>query len=74
MNKLPIIPASSPVDPREDERQRFFADLTDQVAATRADPGAWNEEVAERAALEGTLLDGLFGPDHAATSDVYFRR
>jgi len=55
-----------PVSPSEEERRRFFAELTDQVAATRANPGAWEEEMAERAVLEGTLLDGLSGPEDAA--------
>ncbi len=48
--------------PTSAERQRFFEQLTAQVAATRADPQAWAEEEAERAELAGTLLDGLRDP------------
>lgn len=54
-----------PVGPSEEERHRFFADLADQVAATRADPSAWKKELAERELLNGTLLDGLSGPESA---------
>lgn len=48
--------------PTAAERHRFFEQLTAQVAATRADAQAWAEEVAERAELAGTLLDGLRDP------------
>jgi hypothetical protein len=30
-------------------------------AALKADPKAWEKEVAERAALDSTLMDGLEG-------------
>lgn len=40
-------------------RERFFADLHAAYARLRADPTAWEEELAERAELEGTLADGL---------------
>lgn len=48
-----------PMGPTAEERRRFFAEFTAQVATTRADPRAWAEEEEERAALAGTLLDGL---------------
>lgn len=48
-----------PIGPTAEERSRFFEDFTAQVAAARADPGAWADEEEERAALAGTLLDGL---------------
>lgn len=40
-------------------RVQFFADLRDAYARLAADPTAWNDELAERAELEGTLEDGL---------------
>jgi len=40
-------------------RQRFFDELNAAYAALRADPDAWAEEEAERAALDGPLMDGL---------------
>jgi predicted transcriptional regulator len=40
-------------------RERFFADLHAAYARLRADPAAWDAELAERADLEGTLADGL---------------
>jgi predicted transcriptional regulator len=42
-------------------RERFFADLHAAYARLRADQTAWEEELAERAELEGTLADGLDG-------------
>jgi predicted transcriptional regulator len=42
-------------------RERFFADLHAAYARLRADQTAWREELAERAALDGTLADGLGG-------------
>jgi hypothetical protein len=42
-----------------DPRERFFAELHAAYARLRADPTAWEEELAERAELEGTLADGL---------------
>ena len=53
--------------PTADERRHFFEEFTRQVTASRADASAWAEEEEERAALAGTLLDGLgeFGaPQH----------
>jgi hypothetical protein len=41
------------------QRKRFFAVLNAGYAALRADPEAWQEEVAERAAWDVTLLCGL---------------
>jgi hypothetical protein len=40
-------------------RERFFADLHAAYKHLRADPTAWEAELAERAELEGTLADGL---------------
>jgi predicted transcriptional regulator len=40
-------------------RERFFADLNAAYARLAADPAAWEEELAERAELDGTLADGL---------------
>jgi hypothetical protein len=40
-------------------RERFFADVHAAYARLRADQAAWEEELAERAELEGTLADGL---------------
>jgi len=43
----------------EYRRKRFFDTLNAQYAALRADPEAWSEELAERAAWDATLGDGL---------------
>lgn len=40
-------------------RDLFFADLDATYAKLRADPVAWEEELAERALWESTLADGL---------------
>jgi hypothetical protein len=40
-------------------REQFFAELDAAYARLKADPVAWEEELAERAELEGTLADGL---------------
>jgi hypothetical protein len=40
-------------------RERFFADLHAAYARLAADRAAWQEELADRAALDGTLADGL---------------
>jgi predicted transcriptional regulator len=40
-------------------REQFFAELNAAYARLRADPAAWEEELAERAELDGTLADGL---------------
>jgi hypothetical protein len=42
-------------------RELFFAELDAAYARLKADPVAWEEELAERAELEGTLADGLDG-------------
>ena len=42
-----------------DQRERFFTELDAANAHLRSDPTAWEEELAERAELEGTLADGL---------------
>lgn len=41
-------------------RQRILEQINADYAALRADPEAWAEELAERAAWEVTLADGLF--------------
>ena len=40
-------------------REQFYAEFNAAVERLRADPVAWEEELAERAELEGTLADGL---------------
>jgi hypothetical protein len=40
-------------------REQFFKEFNAAYARLRADPVAWQEELAERALLEGTLADGL---------------
>ena len=40
-------------------RERFSAEFNAAFERLRADPVAWEEELAERALLEGTLADGL---------------
>jgi predicted transcriptional regulator len=40
-------------------RERFFAELDAAYERLQADPVAWEEELAERRELEGTLADGL---------------
>jgi predicted transcriptional regulator len=42
-------------------RERFFVELDEAYAALQNDPEAWSEELAERAAWEITLADGLEG-------------
>jgi predicted transcriptional regulator len=41
------------------QREQFFAELNEAYARLRADPVAWEEELAERAMWETTLADGL---------------
>ena len=43
------------------EADLFFHDMDDADRALRADPGAWQQELAERALWDGTLMDGLDG-------------
>ena len=40
-------------------RERFYAEFNAAFERLRADPVAWEEELAERALLENTLADGL---------------
>ena len=42
-------------------RERFFAELHAAYERLAADPTAWQDELAERAQLDGTLADGLGG-------------
>ena len=42
-------------------REQFYAAFNAAFERLRADPVAWEEELAERALLEGTLADGLDG-------------
>jgi predicted DNA-binding protein len=41
------------------EADRFFRDADAAYRRLRADPKAWREVEAERALLDGTLMDGL---------------
>ncbi len=41
------------------EADRFFLEMDAAYRALRADPEAWQDELAERALLDGTLMDGL---------------
>lgn len=41
------------------EADRFFRDMDAAYRALRADPDAWQQELAERVLLAGTLMDGL---------------
>jgi hypothetical protein len=44
----------------EQYRRKLFVEAANaSYAALKADPEAWAEELAERRALEGTLMDGL---------------
>jgi hypothetical protein len=47
-------------------RQRFLEGANAEYAALRADPTAWAEEQAERAAWDATLADGLEGEEWQA--------
>lgn len=40
-------------------REKFFEELNHQVAAVKANPRAWAEELEERKLLEGSLSDDL---------------
>jgi hypothetical protein len=40
-------------------RQRLLEQANEAYAALRADPEAWQQELAERAAWDATLADGL---------------
>jgi predicted transcriptional regulator len=40
-------------------REQFYREFNAAYARLRADPVAWQEELAERALLEATLADGL---------------
>ncbi len=53
----------------EQYRRRTFLEAANaSYAALRADPAAWAEELEERKALEGTLMDGL-DPDERWSDD-----
>ncbi len=53
----------------EDYRRKVFLDAVNAgYAALRADPQAWADEQAERAAWDATLMDGL-DPDERWTDD-----
>jgi len=41
------------------EADRFFREMDAAYRALRADPTAWQEELAERAVWDATLMDGL---------------
>lgn len=45
--------------PVDEYRQQFIAELDRGYALLRQDAVAWQEELAERHVLDGTLLDGL---------------
>lgn len=48
------------LSPTAEEREQFFRELDEQVAATQRDePASWEAELAERHSFEGTLLDSL---------------
>jgi AbrB family looped-hinge helix DNA binding protein len=48
------------LSPTAEERDRFFDQLDEQIAATqRDDPASWEAELEERRIFEGTLMDGL---------------
>lgn len=48
------------LSPTAEERERFFQELDEQIAATqRDDPSEWEAELEERRIYDGTLLDGL---------------
>jgi hypothetical protein len=40
-------------------RARFFEQMNAAYTALRNDPEAWEEELAERRAWDGTLMDGI---------------
>jgi hypothetical protein len=42
-------------------RKQFFEELNAAYARLKSDPKQWKEELAERAAWEATLRDGLEG-------------
>ena len=54
-------------------RQRFWEEVNAAYAALKADPAAWAEELAERAAWDCTLVDGEepeeWGPDKIDNRD-----
>lgn len=52
------IVVTEPPDP-VDRATRFWDEVNARYAALRADPQAWAEEQADRAAMGHTLMDGL---------------
>jgi bifunctional DNA-binding transcriptional regulator/antitoxin component of YhaV-PrlF toxin-antitoxin module len=54
--------------PADEYRRQFLDEVNRGYAALRQDPDAWEAELAERATLDATLLDG-FDPDELWTDD-----
>jgi predicted transcriptional regulator len=54
--KISVLLAQAVKDLR---RKKFMEALNAEYAALRADPKAWESEAKERAAWDGTLLDGV---------------
>ena len=40
-------------------RNKFFSELDESYARLQTDPGAWQEELAERQLWDSALMDGL---------------
>jgi len=51
-------------------RQRFLEQVNDAYAALRADPGTWEEVLAERETWDATLIDGLAVAETRAPYEV----
>ena len=56
--------------PTEEYRRQLLTEAAQAYAELRQDPEAWAAELAERRALEGTLMDGL-DPDEVWTDDDF---
>ncbi len=41
------------------ERDRFFAQVREDLLRLRSNPEEWNDYMAEFASMDGTLMDGL---------------
>lgn len=63
-----LVRPAEAVESVEDRRRRLFEETNRAYAAIRADPDAWQEELAERALWDATLLDGL-DPDERWTDE-----
>jgi hypothetical protein len=60
MNRVPHHERESPIKNAETERRdRFFAQVRNDLLRLRANPEEWNDYVAEFASMDGTLMDGL---------------